>query len=240
MKTADDPNVTEALVEAEEDLADARDLARRSGGTSMALYHSAQAAEKFLGALAVAADHKLNVMWDLPRIHEALRETPDLADLSEPVGVLAEFTTPRKVQGASISAGVAIRAAEQIRRAVLVMLGVAVPAEPETPLPAGGLASAPVPPPVDPEQANRVTIADAPPPEQEFPGVLPDMPVPGSNSGRIAPNTGPGRSDRDRRTSYVKVFLVCATCGVRIPRTRQTSGGRIPCPHCGRPMQPVS
>lgn len=271
MRSADDARVNEVLEEAGEDLLDAETLARRAGGASMSLYHCAQAAEKYLGALAVAADRTINPMWDLPRVFQAVRDLDGLDVLTPPVDLLAEFATPAKRAATNVGPGIALRALRQVRREVLVRLGVDVPPEPEfeAPVPqtpsadASGEppatipdattaeADAPAPeaigallPSAEPE-IDRAVVADAPEPEQEFPGVLPEAAwgaETGSMSPERAPRRGPqaqGRGPGERRTSYVKVFLMCAQCGVRIPRTRQTAQGRVPCPMCGRPMQPV-
>lgn len=294
MRTAEDATVNEALEEAGEDMLDAETLARRAGGASMALYHSAQAAEKYLGALAVAAERPVNPMWDLRRVFDAVRDIEGMEAVSEPVAMLSEFATPAKRATAQIGPGEALRAVRKVRREVLVRLGVDVPAEPEptppaaTTPPAGTreaaagadgatsevAGSVPAPttngpdagsnpksvdtPPADPdpaaigaalpegfEEIDRAVVADAPEPEREFPGVLPEAAwsaESGSMSREHQGRRGPqpaGRGTGERRTSYVKVFLMCAHCGVRIPRTRQTAKGRVPCPQCGRPMQPV-
>jgi hypothetical protein len=297
MRTAEDAAVNEALEEAGEDLLDAETLARRAGGTSMALYHSAQAAEKYLAALAVAAERTVNPMWDLRRVFDAVRDIEGMEAVEEPVAMLSEFGTPAKRATVHVGPGEALRAVRKVRREVLVRLGVDVPPEPEpapaptpspTPPPAAagepeavadtelpvdanaatapttagsGAGSAPESTdtsPADPdpatigaalpdgsEEIDRAVVADAPEPEREFPGVLPEAAwsaETGGMSREQAGRRGPqpaGRGAGERRTSYVKVFLMCAHCGVRIPRTRQTAKGRVPCPQCGRPMQPV-
>lgn len=268
MRTAEDARVNEALEEAGEDLFDAEALARRPGGSSMSLYHCAQAAEKYLGALAVAADRKVNPMWDLPRVFEAVRDVEGMDALSDTVAMLAEFATPAK-RATTTGPGAALRALRQVRREVLVRLGVDVPPEPEAaaattiaatdaaapgsdPAPAATEGAVDPDPatigatlPREDEDVDRGAIADAPEPEQEFPGVLPESAwhaETGSMSPERTGRRGPapaGRGPGERRTSYVKTFLMCAQCGVRIPRTRQTAQGRVPCPQCGRPMQPV-
>lgn len=282
MRTAKDAAVNEALEEAGEDLLDAETLARRAGGASMSLYHAAQAAEKYLGALAVAAERAVNPMWDLRRVFDAVRDLDGMEAVRDPVAMLSEFATPAKRATAQVGPGEALRALRKVRREVLVRLGVDVPVEPE-PAPAkppatteegntdedGAMAdvgtAAATPdvasadtPPADPdpatigaalpngsEEVDRAVVADAPEPALEFPGVLPEAAwsaESGSMSREHPGRRGPapaGRGDRERRTSYVKVFLMCAHCGVRIPRTRQTAKGRVPCPQCGRPMQPV-
>ncbi len=273
MRTAEDAAVNEALEEAGEDLIDAEALARRAGGTSMSLYHAAQAAGKYLGALAVAADRTVNPMWDLPRVFDAVKDLDGMDAVAEHVEMLTEFATPARRTGTSVGPGMALRALRQIRREVLVRLGVDVPPEPEpasatppakTTVAAPATAAAPETEsetapdegpspaaigralPAEDEEIDRAVVADAPEPEREFPGVLPEAAW-GAETGSMSPKrtTGrggvpaAGRGDGERRTSYVKVFLMCAQCGVRIPRTRQTAQGRVPCPHCGRPMQPV-
>ncbi|HOI09184.1 MAG TPA: HEPN domain-containing protein, partial [Myxococcota bacterium] len=120
MRTAEDARVNEALEEAGEDLYDAEALARRPGGSSMSLYHCAQAAEKYLGALAVAADRKVNPMWDLPRVFEAVKDLDGMDALSDTITMLAEFATPAKRTASTVGPGAALRALRQVRREVLV------------------------------------------------------------------------------------------------------------------------
>ena len=153
MRTAEDARVNEALEEAGEDLYDAEALARRPGGSSMSLYHCAQAAEKYLGALAVAADRKVNPMWDLPRVYEAVKDLEGLEALEEPVLLLTEFATPAKRTTTS-SPGAALRALPLVKSEGLVRLGVDVPPEPAS---ATGAATAETPaaPPAAPAAAGE-------------------------------------------------------------------------------------
>ena len=264
MKTIDDKQIKEILEEAVEDLQDAEDLARRRGGFNIVLYHCCQAAEKFLVAVAVAAGRQTNPMWDLQRIFEVISDIDGLEPIGEQVQLLAAY---RRAPKTPLSA--AFKAVHKIRRSVLLALGADLsdePAEEEQPAESADLAGTlgaasqdeavkledeegktlqdapeetaqqgqeamPVAPSPKHEDEEPITvIADAPEQEEEFPGVLPDEAW-GAEHGSM--------SREARRDSYVKVFLVCQRCGVRIPRTRQTARGRTPCPHCGRPMVPV-
>lgn len=229
MKTVDDAAVKDQLQEAFEDLEDARDLARRAGGRGMGLYHACQAAEKYLRAYAVAADLTVNVMWSLDRVYAALATLPGMDAVSDDVALLEEFDTPAKGALAAIPVGDALRAAARIRRAVLIGIGVDLSDEPEIEAPASAPATvreaAPSGPveipdpevqPLDPiavAAAAYAAYADAPTQPQE-------------------PNDRPPPRDR-----YSKGWI-CNPCGVRLPRTRQTSNGRVACPHCNRPMVP--
>jgi HEPN domain-containing protein len=210
MKTAEDAGIRDILEEAEEDLADAAHLAGR--GASMALYQSSQAAEKFLAALAAAAGTKVSPMWDVARLLKAMEGLEPAAALAQPVKLLAEFSTPAKGGTAGARLPDAVRAARQVRAIVLRALGVDVPEEPAAPEPVAAPVTAPRPaaPAPDYEQQPRGDLAAAPQPEGE----------------------------RPRRPERSAAVLLCATCGVRIPRTRQTWNGRVPCPHCGKPMGP--
>lgn len=244
MKTMDDANVKDHLEDAEEDLADATTLARRPGGASMAQYHAAQAAEKFLRGLCEAAAKRANPMWDLVRVYDGVKDLPGLAEVELAVATLAAHGTPNKGASMPGSSGDALRAARVIRRAVLVALGAEVPAEPEfAPTAAARPATtpadaAPTPAEAALENGPPAGYVNAPPPGYDDGPTFPlGVPAPQQEYRPRAPS---GRPDDDRRTSYVKMFLICDTCGVRLPRTRQTAMGRVPCPHCNRPMRTVS
>jgi HEPN domain-containing protein len=244
MKTLDDADVAAWLAEADEDLVDAATLARRPGGSSMAQYHSAQAAEKFLRGLCEAMAVKANPMWDLARVYQEIRKCEGLSEVAAAVEALAAHGTPGKGNPAQGSSGDALRAIRAIRRAVLVALGMDLPAEP--PFVAGAVAAAtgpmtsaaPTPAEAALENGPPAGYVNAPPPGYDDGPTFPH--------GDPAPATTPqfrgpsGRDDGDRRSSYVKMFLICDTCGVRLPRTRQTAMGRVPCPHCNRPMRLAS
>ncbi len=211
----DDPTITEAREEAEADLEDAIALAGTPGGASMAVWHAGQAAEKFLRALARTAGRQTPVLWDVVRVFEAVRDLPAAADLTGAVetlaGALKERASEAPLRPQALAA--AIESARAVRRGVLGGFGVEVP--PDEPLAVSG------------PRAGGGARDGRPegPPSGERSG-----PRPGG------PRTRDGRSDADRRTSYVRVFLLCDRCGVRIPRTQQTAHGRVPCPLCGRTM----
>jgi len=276
MKTVQDPEVEGLLEEAGDDLYDAETLARRPGGAAMAQYHAAQAAEKYLAALAFAAERKASPGWDLPRMFEALKDVEGVEAAEPAVQVLAAYTTPQKGEGSWAKVQEAMRAVRAVRRAVLVPLGVEVPEEaPFVPVavqagPAPVVEAEPVEAAPDPREqvptrpvGGDAVADDAPMPteyedqppagwrepgfgeKEDFPADMrqyQQAPAPerdrrdGGRFDRPGDRRGPpGRSPQDRGTSYVKQFLICTNCGVRLPRTRQTVG-RVPCPHCSRPM----
>ena len=252
MKTLTDADVKDHLEDAEEDLWDAGALARRPGGSSMAMYHSAQAAEKFLRGLGEAAGRRANPMWDLQHVYDAVKDQPGLAEVEAAVAALASHGTPGKGSTYLGSSGDALRAARVIRRAVLVLLGADVPAEPEfvpiaaTPAPAAEAVLNPREAAL--ENGPPAGYVNAPPPGYDdgptFPmGIPTEQPETRRSEGFShdrRPASSHSRPDGDRPSSYVKMFLICDTCGVRLPRTRQTASGRVPCPHCNRPMRLVS
>jgi HEPN domain-containing protein len=248
MKTIDDADVKDFVNDAEEDLWDATALARRPAGSTMAMYHAAQAAEKFLRGLGEAAGRHANPMWDLQHVYDAVKDQAGLAEVETAVEALLSHGTPGKGSGFG-SSGEALRAARVIRRAVLVLLGVEVPLEPEfapqavTTAPAAEAVVSPREAAL--ENGPPAGYVNAPPPGYDdgptFPMGIPE----GQPDGRSPqpdrrPSAPSGRPDEERRTSFVKMFLICDTCGVRLPRTRQTAQGRVPCPHCNRPMRLVS
>lgn len=181
------------IAEAEEDLEDARVLSKR--GAVMGLYHASQAAEKFIRAVALAFDRRVQITWDLSKVYAAVADLEGMDQVADAVGVLSEFTTPPKTKGGDVTVG--LPAARTVRAVCLKLLGRNVSSEPGK----------------DSEDAvEDIALA----PEQ------PHEPPPRPMSSR---QPGP----------YVKAMLMCQTCGVRIPRTRQTAHGAT-CPHCGRSM----
>lgn len=215
----DDPAVTETREEAEADLEDAIALAGTPGAGSMAVWHAGQAAEKFLRALARAAERQAPVLWDVARVFEAVRDLPAAADLTGAVetlaGALKERASEAPLRPQTLAA--AIESARAVRRGVLGGFGVEVP--PDEPLAIFGTRA---------DGGARDGRPEGRPYGER------SGPRPG------APRARDGRSDADRRTSYVRVFLLCDRCGVRIPRTQQTAHGRVPCPLCGRTMNLAS
>lgn len=211
----DDPAVAEACEEAEADLEDAIALAGTPGGGPMAVWHAGQAAEKFLRALARGAERPAPVLWDVARVFEAVQDLPAAADLAGAVetlaGALKERASETPLRPKTLAA--AIESARAVRRGVLGGLGVEVP--PDEPLAISGSC------------ADGGARRPEGRPFGERSG-----PRPGG------PRARDGRSDAERRTSYVRVFLLCDRCGVRIPRTR--AHGRVPCPLCGRTMNLAS
>ncbi len=230
--------------EADDDLADASRLAGRSAPA--ARYSASQAAEKYLRALCEAADRPAGVMWDIRKVHDTVRDIDALAGCDEPVALLAQFTTPsRSGDGRTVRMQDVIYAARNVRWAVRTALGCVEPA-PEKP--AGDAAEC--------QSSEIIDSAVIPEDDDMIPTILPQdagssetsattPPAPAADSGRRddrgydrgRPEPGSGRSNQERGTSFVKLFLVCDRCGVRIPRTRQTATGRVPCSMCGRPMK---
>jgi len=217
MKTAADPDVKYGLEEAEEDLGDAMRLAGR--GATMGLYHASQAAEKFLGALALAAGRQTNPMWDIGRLYGAVEDVDAVSGLADAVKLLAEFASPPKAEGHGGKMGAAVRAARQVRVVVLRALGEEVPDEPPAP-----------------EVAATAT------PAAKSAEVLPSDEQPGADmhlNPEDRPSREPPRPPRPEGASYVRQMWICHPCGVRLPRTRQTANG-APCPHCGKRMSLVN
>jgi len=207
-----DDEAQEMLEDAKEDLVDAEDLAKR-GGSAMAMYHAAQSAQKYLAAFGRAATHEIALTWDLRRVYDTVKDEKGVEDMEQDVALLAESSTPKKSGGTREASQLALRSARRVERAVLLLLGLEAPPEVLEPEPI------------------VVTPAVAPEAEPET-AATPSAP----SSERTRPELPQGRSNRDRETSYVKTFLLCRTCGVRLPRTRQTARGLVPCPHCGKPM----
>ncbi len=205
-----DPEVMEVREEAEADLEDAVALARTPGGGAMAVWHAGQAAEKYLRALARTAGRSVPVRLDVKGVFEAVQDLEGVADLAGPVESLAGVL---KTSGETLSPqclATAIESARAVRRVVLKAFGVEVaPAEPLS--------------------------LSAPRPEDTGGAERPRGPR-SAGQGPKAPRMRDGRSEAERRTSYVRVFLMCERCGVRIPRTQQTARGRVPCPLCGQAM----
>ncbi len=216
----DDPAVMETREEAEADLEDAIALAGTPGGGPMAVWHAGQAAEKFLRVLARTAGRQAPVLWDVARVFEAVRDLPAAADLAGAVetlvGALKERASESPLRPQTLTA--AIESARAVRRGVLGGIGVEVP--PDDPLTISGPRA---------DGSARDGRPEGRPHWGHSSG-----PRPGG------PRAREGRSDADRRTSYVRVFLLCDHCGVRIPRRQQTAHGRVPCPLCGRTMNLAS
>jgi len=242
MKDINSPEVTEIFEEADDDLADAVRLGGRSAPA--ARYAASQAAEKYLRALCEAADRPAGIMWDIRKVHDHVRDLGGLDQFDESIGLLSQFTTPaRSGDGKTFRMPDVLFASRSIRWAVRAALGVTEPA-PEKPTAIEG------------EYTSSEVIDSAMIPEDDdtVPTIMPDDPgastAPGETArapeqarrddrGRDAgrPDLKAGRSGSERDSSFVKVFLVCDRCGVRIPRTRQTATGRVPCSMCGRPMK---
>ena len=242
MKDISCSEVTEIFEEADDDLSDAVRLAGRSAPA--ARYSASQAAEKYLRALCEAADRPAGVMWDIRKVHDTVRDLGRLAEFDDAVAMLAQFTTPaRSGDGRTYRMQDVLFAARAIRWAAKAALGCVEP-EPEKQNAADGECNS----------SDMIDSAMIPSDDDTIPTILPEDqqsssgPADGArpaepahadgrrdNRGRGGPDSG--RSGQERDTSFVKVFLVCDRCGVRIPRTRQTATGRIPCSMCGRPMK---
>ncbi len=242
MKDINSPDVAEIIEEADDDLADAVRLGARSAPA--ARYAASQAAEKYLRALCEAADRPAGIMWDIRKVHDHVRDLGGLDQFDQSIALLSQFTTPaRSGDGKTFRMPDVIYAARSIRWAAMAALGIAEP-PPEKPADTDGdctssevIDSAMIPedddtiPTILPEDVGTSTapVEPARPPEQARRDAR------GRDSGR--PDLRSGRSGSERDSSFVKVFLVCDRCGVRIPRTRQTATGRVPCSMCGRPMK---
>ncbi|HNZ03382.1 MAG TPA: HEPN domain-containing protein [Myxococcota bacterium] len=234
MKDINSPEVEEILAEAEDDLSDAVTLANRSAPA--ARYAASQSAEKYLRALCEAADRPAGVMWDIAKLHDTVADIGAMSELGEAVELLSRFTTPARAGSAgAVRMQQVLFAARLVRWAVRRELGVEEQ-PPERPPESGAesgvsevLDTAVIP--VDDDMIPTVMPEDVNQP-------APPAPAPAPSSGRgDVDSRYSGRSRQERETSFVKMFLVCDRCGVRIPRTRQTATGRVPCSMCGRPMK---
>lgn len=208
-----DPVVVEVREEAEGDLEDALALAGTPGGGRMALWHAGQAAEKFLRALARSVGRETPLMWDVTRVFDAVRDLPSAKDLDGHIEVIGNALRASDASLRAETLAAVLEAVRAIRRSVISGFGEQVP--PDEPL---------VMPSFPADDGSREGRTKGPPSERR--------PVTGPGGFR----TSEGRSDAERRTSYVRVFLMCERCGVRIPRTQTTAHGRVPCPLCGRAM----
>lgn len=250
MKTIEATEVAGLIEEADDDLFDAGRLAGRSAPA--ARYSASQGAEKYLRALCEAADRPAGVMWDIGKVYGTVRDIGELAAIEEQVALLATFTTPSKAgDGRTSRMADVMYAAKMVRWAVRKAFDIVEP-EPVAPEPGSG----------EPGCASSEVIDSAiiDGGDDNIPTVLPDdpnlmtqmpsdmtLPFDQTNADRGRPESRrregdfhdvrPGRSNDERGSSFVKVFLVCDRCGVRIPRTRQTATGQIPCAMCGRPMK---
>jgi len=214
-----DSMVKEAIEEAREDILDAKELARRTGGVQMSLWHAGQAIEKFLRVVSKTAKLDASALWDSRRVYEVIKDLEGAAELEASVDLIVGLVSDSgEGPKPSNRHHMAIAAAERIHVFVLRMLGMDAP-----------------------EQAGKI-------PEPIFPkapgpsatGESGDKGRDGTRDrSRHRGSRRTGRHPRGRSNSYVKVFLICRACGVRIPQTRQTARGRVPCPMCGRAMNRV-
>lgn len=215
----DSPEVLELREGGEADLEDAMSLACAAGGAAMAVWHAGQAAEKYLRALGLTAGRKMPVLWELGRVFEAVKDMAGGEAIAKAVTTIVEAQKERAA-GSPLrpqTLRAVLEAARVIRRHVLTTFGVEVSDD------------GPVLLPREAEEAP-------PNPDSEAPRV-------GGVNGGDQPREPKGRTIRtesERRTSYVKVFLLCERCGVKVPRKYQSARGRVPCPLCGRPMVLVS
>lgn len=250
MKTIEAAEVAGLIEEADDDLFDAGRLAGRSAPA--ARYSASQGAEKYLRALCEAADRPAGVMWDIGKVFETVKDIGELSAVSDQIAVLALFTTPAKAgDGRTSRMTDVMYAAKKVRWAVRKAFNIveAEPTAPEPGLGEPGCASS--------EVIDSAIIDNG---DDGIPTVLPDdpnlmtqmpsdmtLPFDQTNADRSrsgsrrhdgdSQDVRSGRSTDERGSSFVKVFLMCERCGVRIPRTRQTATGQIPCAMCGRPMK---
>jgi HEPN domain-containing protein len=241
MKSIDSADVAYLIEEADEDMIDAQKLSGRSAPA--ARYSASQAAEKYLRAVCEACDRPAGVMWDIRKIYDTVADVGDIATLGDHVALLAQFTTPARAgDGKTVRMPDVIFALKMIRWTVRKALGIE---ETMPEAPAGEDAAI--------QSSEVIDSAMIPEDDDMIPTILPDdaqpSAVPAAPTAEMPPEPrenrrGPdqrdlrsGRSDEERGASFVKMFLVCDRCGVRIPRTRQTAHGRVPCSMCGRPMK---
>ena len=241
MKKIENIEIAEIIEEADEDLVDARTLSRRSAPA--ARYSASQAAEKYLRALCDATERPAGVMWDIKKVFDTVSDISEIATLEEPVKLLGRFTTPAKAgDGTVVRMQDVLYATEFIKWVVRKSFGVdgQEPEKPESPEEQPNVQSS--------ESIDSAIIENI---DEMIPTVIPkDAGTSKTDTattenreekprghGRDRDDVRPGRSEQERGTSFVKMFLVCERCGVRIPRTRQTAHGRVPCSMCGRPMK---
>lgn len=211
--------IAEACEEAQADLDDALELARTPGGGPMALWHAGQAAEKFLRVLAMSAGRRTGILWDVLKVFESVKDLSAAANLAGAVETIASASKEGASAGTLRAQTLVqvIEAARTVRRAVLQGLGRDVP-------------------PDEPLDVVRVSSEEGPRERRTQPAPVDAR----TGHGSDGPPAREGRSEAERQTSYVRVFLLCERCGVRIPRTQQTARGRVPCPLCGRTMVKAS
>lgn len=242
MKAIDSIEIGRIMEEADEDMFDARRLGVRSAPA--ARYAASQAAEKYLRALCEAVGRPAGIMWDILKIHDTVGDIDGLADAREAVELLSRFTTPARAgDGATAPMKDVLHSLEMVRWAVRGAFGIQEPApiapasEVATCVSSEVIDSAVIPedddmiPTILPGDAAAPTFEGQPIAAEPIRQEARDIP------GRNRREPGAGRSADERNTSFVKTFLVCDRCGVRIPRTRQTATGRVPCAMCGRPMK---
>ncbi len=242
MKDIDSIEISQILEEADEDMLDARRLGGRSAPA--ARYAASQSAEKYLRALCEAVGRPAGIMWDILKIHDTVGDIAGLGAIRDSVELLSKFTTPaRSGDGATAPMKDVLHSVETVRWAVRKAFGIDEPAPvaPESgavPCVSSEVIDSAVIP-VDDDLIPTILPGDASGPDGDHQPVAtePVRPAAPDMQARNRREPGAGRSPEERNTSFVKTFLVCDRCGVRIPRTRQTATGRVPCAMCGRPMK---
>lgn len=244
MKDRSDPEISEMIESAREELEDAERLGRTAGGRMVAGNSASAGAENYMRALATSNGRQVHLMWDIAKVYEAVKDLGGLAEETEAIRRLAESSMPRK-DGSGTGFGGLLLAARRIECAVLVAFGEELPELPTLdPITDTGAVQKSL-------DENQASIYDEVQPNYEPPSYkdVSDMTLPMNPSGNTAYRESQparqdrqndyrlGRSDNERQSSFVKTFLVCPRCGVRLPMKRQTAKGNVPCPHCGRPME---
>lgn len=201
------------LEEAKYDIMDAAELLTHHGSEGMASFQASLAAEKALVALGMARGIKVQLNWDISRVFDALKDIEGIKEFQEDITLLARHSTPQKVSDDQPFD--VVKTGLKLVEKVFDILKADKSTLPNLDLIRG--------------QLDRKEDAKDNPAEG-------DVNFERSKKRRTYMPRLSGRSETERSTSYVKVMLLCQTCGVRIPRTKANSSGRVPCPYCGRPM----
>lgn len=230
MSVTQDAELKELLEEALADMEDAVVLARRPNAGEMVAFHSRQAVEKALIAVGRLRGIKVSPLWDAPKMWDALRTSDGVPDISELVTALspqAAVADPTKAVEYAWSCLERLADLFGLEKDRLAELRPQVAERPQEQADSGDSASGG-------EQETQATAGS----QAEDSAKEAETQAHEQQHNRRHRRHGlrSARSERERRTSYVRVFLMCPRCGVRIPRKYQTARGKVPCPMCGRPM----
>jgi len=205
--------VFDLLEEAHQDLKDALELSLRRGAEEMALWHANQAFEKMLRAVATAFDKKVPVMWGVEKVFDAIKDVEGMGEMEEAIRLVVGA---KKEDARRVAAVVATT----IRPKVLRLVEFEESEFEDIVVPPWGCDEKEV-------KEEVVGAQEKATPQAPVDAVQKDVPP-----RRIKKD----RREEERRTSYVAKYLLCEHCGVRLPRKYQSAKGKVPCPHCGRPM----